>query len=104
MNISYMVVTPVENKLKKGQKEGDATKVIVSAEIGTLDGQVPTVETEVKSHEVNSEGYRIVGGEKIKANNINTNRRGMQLAIINSQKSSKNKENINNKANFDIEL
>ena len=88
MIISHMVMTPVENTLKKGQKIGDATKVIVSSEIGTLDGQVPTIDVDVKSHEVNSQGYRIVNGEKTKIN-INKANREKQLAIIAEQKRNK---------------
>lgn len=86
--ISYMIMKATENTLKKGQENGDATKVVTSAEIETIDGNLPTIDADVKIHEVSLDGYRVSDGKKTKIN-INKKDREMQLARINEQKGNK---------------
>lgn len=86
--ISYMIMKPIENTLKRGQENGDATKVVTSAEIETMDGNVPKIDADVKSHEVSLDGYRVSDGQKIKVN-INKKDREMQLARIKEQEENK---------------
>ena len=75
--ISCMSMTPIENTLKKGQQNGDATKVITSAEIESTDIKMPTVDASVKFHEVSLE------------NKKDKKRRELQKAIIKEQKDEK---------------
>ena len=75
--ISFMAMAALENTLEKGQKNGDATKVITSAEIGTIDGQVPTIDTDVKFYEVSLDVDK------------NEKRRELQKAIIREQNAEK---------------
>lgn len=83
--ISYMIMTPIENTLKKGQENGDATKVFTSAEIGTIDGQIPKINVNVEFHEVSLDGYRTSDGKKTKIK-MNKKYRDRQLASIRAQK------------------
>ncbi len=65
-----------DNKLEKGQKNGDATKVISYASVEILDIQMPTIDSKVSTHEVK------IDKEKSK-------RRQIQLAIMKEQKNRK---------------
>lgn len=72
--ISCMIMTPIENTLKKGQQNGDATKVVTTAEIESVDIKMPTIDADVKSHEVSLDSGK------------NKKRRELQKAIIREQK------------------
>ena len=72
--ISCMSITPIENTLKKGQQNGDATKVITSAEIESTDIIMQTIDASVKFHDVSLEGQK------------DKKRRELQKAIIKEQK------------------
>lgn len=78
--ISYMIMTPIENTLKREQENGDATRVVTSAEIGTIDSQMPKIDADVKFHDVRLE----VDKDK--------KRRELQKAIIKEQNRGKENE------------
>lgn len=78
--ISCMIMTPIENTLKKGQENGDATKVITSAEIGSIDSQIPKIDADVKFHDVSLDADK------------DKKRRELQKAIINEQNREKENE------------
>lgn len=52
--IVCMNMLALENKLEKGQKNGDATKVITSGEISEMNVLMPSIDTKVTTHEVKS--------------------------------------------------
>lgn len=65
-----------DNKLEKGQKNGDATKVISYASVEIIDMQLPTIDSKVSTHDV-------------KINRENSKRREMQMAIMREQREKK---------------
>lgn len=65
-----------DNKLEKGQKSGDATKVSSYASVDTVDMQIPTIDSKVSTHEVS-------------LSKENSKRRQLQMAIMRRQKEAK---------------
>lgn len=83
--ISFMAMAALENTLKKGQKNGDATKAIANASLEVTDIQMPKIDAKVGEHEVSLDGYRkLPDGQRDKIK-INKKDREMQLARIAEQ-------------------
>ncbi len=76
--VACMSMKALENQLNKGQKDGDATKVITSGEIEEINELTPRMEASVGTHVVEK------GNQK---------RREMQLAIIREQKENSLEDN-----------
>ena len=83
--ISFMAMATLENTLKKGQKNGDATKAISNASLEVTDINMPTIDAKAESNEVSMEGYRIGANGKKMQIKINKKDREMQLARIAEQ-------------------
>ena len=90
--ITCMAMEAMENKLEKGQKNGDATKVLASGGIEVVGIEMPTIDTELKTHEVNPEGFRVLPNGEIERVKINKKDREMQLARIAEQKGERQSE------------
>lgn len=87
--ITCMTMQANQNKLEKGQKTGDATKAISKGKIEVVGIQMPIVEMQVSTHEVNPEGFRILPNGEIERTKINKKDREMQLARIAEQEGKK---------------
>ena len=86
--ITYMAMKALESQLEKGQKNGDATKVVTSGELESINDLTPRIETSAETHIVSDEGYRISSkGEKTNIK-IDKRRRQLQLAIMREQENS----------------
>lgn len=84
--IACMAMKALKNQLVKGQKNGDATKVVTSGEIEEINELTPRMETSVGTHTVNLEKNcrKLSTGEIIGAQ-VNRKNREMQLARIKEQ-------------------
>lgn len=68
-SISCVVVDPSDNKLKSGEKAGDATKVLGKTEQEALKNGMPSIDVNVDFYEVgiddNGKLYKKINGKKI---------------------------------------
>lgn len=68
-NISCVVVDPSDNKLKSGEKAGDATKVLGKTEQEALKNGMPSIGVNVDFYEVgigdDGKLYKKINGKKI---------------------------------------
>ncbi len=68
INVCLGVISTIENKLKQGQTNGDATKVIDNAN-KSIDKDMPTIDVKVEKHKCGKQDngyYREVNGIKTK--------------------------------------
>lgn len=84
--ITCMTMKALENELEKGQKNGDATKVITSGEIERIDELTPRIEAGVGTHTVSLDDNcrKLENGQKMSVK-IKKEQREMQLARIREQ-------------------
>ena len=89
-----MSMKALENQLNKGQKTGDATRVVTSGEITEMDELTPRMETSVGTHVVSLEKNcrKLPTGEIVSAK-ISKKNREMQLARIEEQKGNSLEDN-----------
>lgn len=92
--ITCMTMKALENQLNKGQKNGDATKVVTSGEIAEMDELTPRIENKVGTHIVNLENNcrKLPTGEIVSVK-VNRKNRDMQLARIKEQKENSLEDN-----------
>jgi len=92
--ITCMTMKALENQLNKGQKNGDATKVVTSGEIAEMDELTPRMETSVGTHVVSLENNcrKLPTGERISIQ-VSRKNRDMQLARIEEQKENSLEDN-----------
>lgn len=84
--IACMTMKALENELDKGQKNGDATKVITSGEIERIDEFTPRIEAGVGTHTVSlDDNCRKLENGQIMNIKIKKEQREMQLARIREQ-------------------
>lgn len=84
--VACMTMKALENQLDKGQKDGDATKVVTSGEIEEINELTPRMESKVGTHVVSLENNsrKLPTGEIMRVK-LNNKRRDMQLARIREQ-------------------
>lgn len=80
--ITVMNMKALDNTLVKGQKNGDATKVIASGEIEEMKISMPKIETSVGTHKVE------------KGDKASLRRRALQLAITRAQSARTADDNV----------
>lgn len=88
--IACMAMTALENKLEKGQKDGDATKVTMNGGLEVTSIEMPSIDAKVEGYEINSEGIRKLSNGKTNrtSRNIGEEDRKMHLARIREQRGS----------------
>lgn len=91
--IACMAMTALENKLKKGQKDGDATKVTMNGGLEVTSIEMPSIDAKVEGYEISSEGIRKLpnGRTNRTSKNIGEEDRKMHLARIREQREIKEK-------------
>ena len=85
-NITCIVMQPLENKLEKGNKIGDATKVSSNGSLEITDINMPNIDSKVETNIVNAkEGYRIGEDGKKQKVTISKDRVELYEAILDEQ-------------------
>lgn len=84
-DIICMSLEPVTNTLKKGQENGDATKVISSGEVAIVREDVPVIDSKTVNYNINLDGKRQLPNGEVMRTNVTEERRKLQKAIIKNQ-------------------
>jgi propanediol utilization protein len=88
--ISFISMYQKDNKLGKNEKAGKSTGIIENEEKSGVSIGEPIININMSTHEVSSDGYRIVNDKKIKINEDDfENRRVRQKKITKAQIESK---------------